>query len=278
MFGSALILLRESLEAALIIGIVAAATRAIPGRNHWLAIGVGAGLLGSLLVAAFTGQIAEWADGAGQELFNAGVLAVAVLMLGWHNIWMASHAAEMVQQAKGVASSVLEGKRDLSAIAVVIAMAVLREGSETVLFLYGLAAGDSNSFGIALGAALGLAAGIGAGAAIYAGLLRIPLRWFFSATAGLILLVAAGMAGQVAHFLIQADYLPPLNSPLWDTSAVLPLDSPLGTVLHLLIGYEAQPSGMQFVFYATTLTVILAGMQLARRAEKPLGEAQASPR
>lgn len=270
MFGAALIVLRESLEAALLIGIVAAATRDLPGRNRWLIAGIAAGLLGSLVVAGFTGQIAEWADGAGQELFNAGILGLAVLMLGWHNIWMSSHAAEMAAQAKGVASEVAAGERSLSAIAVVIAVAVLREGSETVLFLYGLATGDGS--GIALGAALGLVGGIGVGAAIYAGLVRIPLRWFFAVTAGLILLVAAGMAGQVARFLIQADYLPPLRDPLWDSSALLPLDSSAGAFLHLLIGYEAQPSGMQFVFYATTLAAILAGMQLARR---PL---QASPR
>jgi high-affinity iron transporter len=246
MFGAALIVLRESLEAALLIGI-------------------GAGLLGSLVVAGLTEHIAQWADGTGQELFNAGVLGVAVLMLGWHNIWMASHAAEMVQNAKGVAHSVRQGERDLSAIAVLIAMAVLREGSETVLFLYSLATSTPDTSSIALGGILGLAGGIGAGLAMYFGLLRIPLRWFFGVTAGLILLVAAGMAGQVARFLIQADYLPPLQSPLWDTSSLLPMDSAAGGVLHMLIGYEAEPTGMQFIFYATTLAVILGGMWLARR-------------
>lgn len=266
MFGAALIVLRESLEAALLVGIVAAATRAIPGRNRWLAIGIAAGLAGSMVVAGLTEHIAEWADGAGQELFNAGVLGVAVLMLGWHNIWMASHAQEMVAEARGVAQSVRDGQRDLSAVAIVIALAVLREGSETVLFLYGLASGGADNANIAWGGGLGLALGVGAGLAIYAGLLRIPLRWFFSVTAGLILLVAAGMAGQIARFLIQADLLPPLRSPLWDTSSLLPVDSALGTVLHMLIGYEAQPTGMQFAFYATTLAIILTGMRLARRA------------
>lgn len=265
MFGAALIVLRESLEAALLIGIVAAATRAIPGRNRWLVLGILAGLAGSLLVAGLTEQIAQWADGLGQELFNASILGVAVLMLGWHNVWMSSHAKEMVQEARGVAHSVQRGERDLSAIAIVIAMAVLREGSETVLFLYGLATGDTQISDIALGGTLGLAAGVGAGLAIYAGLLRIPLRWFFSVTSGLILLVAAGMAGQVARFLIQADLLPPLRTPLWDTSSVLPMDSALGAVLHMLVGYEAQPTGMQFAFYVTTLTIILTGMRLARR-------------
>lgn len=264
MFGAAIIVLRESLEAALLIGIVAAATRSIPNRNRWLALGIGAGICGSLLVAGLTEQIGQWADGLGQEVFNAIVLGIAVLMLAWHNIWMSLHAAEMVQEVKGVARSIQEGKLDLSAIAVVIALAVVREGSETVLFLYGLASSGEGGSSLGLGGAMGLVGGIGAGLAIYRGLLRIPVRWFFNVTSWLILMVAAGMAGQMAHFLIQADLLPPLASPLWDVSAWLPNDSAVGTFLHALMGYDAQPAGMQVVFYGTTLTAILLGMRLVQ--------------
>lgn len=264
MFGASIIVLRESLEAALLIGIVAAATRAIPGRNRWLAFGIGAGLVGSIIVAGLTEQISAWADGAGSDLFNAGVLTLAVLLLGSHNIWMASHATEMVMEARGIAHSVNEGQRDLSAIAIVVALAVLREGSESVLFLYGIMASGEKS-GVLLGGLLGLGVGIGSGIAIYFGLLRIPLRWFFNVTAALVLMLAAGMAGQVARFLTQADLLPPLLSPIWDSSWLLPIDSGLGITLHKLIGYEAQPTGMQFAFYFGTILVIIVGMLLARR-------------
>lgn len=264
MFGAAIIVLRESLEAALLIGIVAAATRSIPNRNRWLTLGIAVGICGSLLVAGLTKQIGEWADGVGQEVFNASILGIAVMMLAWHNIWMSSHAAEMVQEVKGVARSVQEGKQDLSAIAIVVALAVMREGSETVLFLYGLASGGEGGSGLGLGGALGLIGGIGAGLAIYRGLLRIPVRWFFNVTSWLILMVAAGMAGQMAHFLIQADLLPPLASPLWDISAWLPNDSAVGTFLHALVGYDAQPAGMQVVFYGTTLMTILLGMRMVQ--------------
>lgn len=264
MFGAAIIVLRESLEAALIVGIVAAATRAIPRRGQWLLAGIAAGLIGSVLVALFTRQIAALADGLGQEIFNAAVLAIAVTMLAWHNIWMASHATEMVKNATGVANAVKQGLRNLSAVALVIALAVLREGSETVLFLYGMLSTGDAVAGVAIGGMIGLGAGVAAGVALYAGLIRIPLRWFFDATALLILLLAAGMAGQIARYLIQADVLPPLISPLWDASSVLPNDSLLGTLLHALAGYEARPTGMQVLFYAATLTLILAGMRTFR--------------
>lgn len=274
MLGAAIIVFRETLEAALLIGIVAAATRALPSRNRWLAAGIAAGLLGSLAVAALTDSIGQLADGVGQELFSAGILGVAVLMLGWHNIWMAKHGAEMAAQAKNVASAVNEGRSELSAIAIVIAMAVLREGSETVLFLYGLASGGELTLATALaGGAAGLAAGASVGAVIYLGLLRVPLRRVFAVTGVLILLLAAGMAAQMARILIQADLLPSFASPLWDTADWLPVTSPLGSVLHMLAGYDARPAGMQVLFYAATLAAILFGMHLARPQRSRPGRA-----
>jgi high-affinity iron transporter len=98
MFGSAIIVFRETLEAALIIGIIAAATHQVPGRNRWLASGLLAGLFGAGLVAAATGEIAEMASGVGQELFNAAILCIAVLMLAWHNIWMSSHGKDLASK------------------------------------------------------------------------------------------------------------------------------------------------------------------------------------
>src|SRR5574340_8423 len=231
MFGSALIVFRETLEAALLIGIIAAATRGLSRRTLWLAVGI-----------------------------------VAVLMLGWHNIWMATHGREMAAHARSVGNAVKSGERAMSALPILIALAVLREGSETALFLYGIAAGDGTASGVSMlsGGLLGLLAGIVAGWVLYAGLARIPLRHFFTVTSGLILFLAAGLAGQMARLLIQSDLIRPLASPLWDSSPLLPMDSALGNLLHLLAGYEARPSGMQVLFYGLTFLAILLGMRFSR--------------
>lgn len=262
MFGPAIIVFRESLEAALLIGIIAAATRGLSGRNLWMAIGIGVGLAGSLIVAGLAETIAEMAEGTGQELFNAAVLGIAVLMLGWHNIWMASHGREMAADARSLGQSVSRGEREMSALSILIAVAVLREGSETVLFLYGMAAGNGNGqFSLVSGSLLGLLGGVAVGWVIYKGLARIPIRHFFSVTSALILFMAAGMAGQMARFLVQGDVIHPLATPLWDTSRFLPMDSALGNFMHLLAGYDASPSGMEVLFYVTTFLLILAGMR-----------------
>ncbi len=262
MFGTAVIVFREVLEAALIIGILAAATRSVPGSRRWLIGGVVAGLAGASLVAASTDAIGAMASGVGQELLNSLILGVAVLMLAWHNIWMSSHGKALACEAKAMGGAIQDGRQASSILLVVVGLAVLREGSETVLFLYGISASESaGSSSMLLGGVTGILTGIAVGYALYAGLLRVPMRWFFAATGLLVLLLAAGMASQAAHFLIQADILPSLAAPLWDTSGLLAKDSIPGVFLHSLAGYDPRPSGMQVIFYVLTLASILFGMK-----------------
>ncbi len=272
MFGTALIVFREVLEAALIVGIVAAATRGIPGRGRWIVGGIAAGVLGSLAVAAGAGALSQLAEGMGQELFNATILGVAVAMLAWHNIWMSVHGRELAAHASQVGSEIRKGSKTLSVLLVVIAIAVLREGSETVLFLYGVAiSGDQGRMPMIAGGAIGLAGGIAVGWLLFAGLLRIPLRYFFAATSFLVLLLAAGMASQAARFLIQANVLPSLASPLWDTSSLVSNSSLVGKALTGMVGYDARPAGMQIAFYIVVLVVVWAGMGWAkRRSQTPI--------
>ena len=268
MFGTAIIVFREVLEASIIIGILAAATRTIRGSKRWLAAGLLAGLVGSGIVAASTDVIGSLANGIGQEIFNAIVLGIAVLMLAWHNIWMASHGAVLAANAKLVGRNIRDGNSECSVLLVIVGLAVLREGSETVLFLYGIAASGGQS-SMMLGGVIGMLLGVAVGYTIYAGLLRVPMRWFFAATGILVLLLAASMASQAAHFLIQADLLPSLAAPLWDTSAALPESGLPGMLLHSLIGYDSRPAGMQIVFYVTALAAIYIGMKWAARPNQP---------
>src|SRR6266700_4603338 len=202
MLPTAIIVFREVLEAALIVGIVLAASRGVPRREAWVGGGIAAGIFGAMAVAGGAETIAELAAGTGQEVFNAIVLFAAVAMLGWHNIWMTRHGREMTMAADRLGAAVRAGTQPLWALAFTVGLAVLREGSEVVLFLYGIAAAGQDGAGaMALGGALGLVAGVAAGAAIYFGLVHIPMRHLFSVTGWLILLLAAGMASQGAAFL-----------------------------------------------------------------------------
>lgn len=270
MFASLLLVFREVLEAALVVGIVAAATRGVATRGRWIGGGIALGVAGATVLALCAGRLADALSGSGQEWFNAGVLLTAVAMLGWHVIWMSRHGRELAAQMQAVGREVTSGARPMTALMTVVAIAVLREGSEIVLFGYGLFASGSSGAALLVGGALGLLAGVGLGVGIYRGLLKIPVKYFFNATNGLLVLLAAGMAGNAAGFLIQANALQRWTTPLWSTDWLLRDDSTVGRALHVLTGYTSQPTGMQLLFYAVTLVVLVAAMRLvARTAPSP---------
>ena len=279
MLATAIIVFREVLEAALIVGIVLAASRGVPRRGVWVGGGIVAGVLGASLVAGAADAIADAINGIGQELFNAAILFTAVAMLGWHNIWMNRHGRELAATAAGLGKAVVGGSRPLYALGLVVGIAVLREGSEIVLFLYGIAvASGVGALSMLMGGVLGLIGGVAVGALIYFGLLVIPLKRLFTVTSWLILLLAAGMASQGAAFLMQANLLPAFGNNLWDTSSLLGERSMLGTLLHVLIGYSAQPAGIQVLFYVATIVVIGGLMRIMAYHPTPaLAPAASSP-
>src|SRR3569832_2516864 len=148
MFAAALIVFRESLEVALIVGIVAAATRSLTGRGSWLAGGVVIGVLGAMILAALAPHVSGWFDGLGQDVINIVVLSVALSMLLWHCIWVTTHSKEMAMEAIRLGRSVQDGELRPWALLTAVALAVLREGAETVLFFGGVASGGFFSFGV----------------------------------------------------------------------------------------------------------------------------------
>jgi high-affinity iron transporter len=276
MISALIIVFREVIEAGLIVGIVLAATAGVPHRGRAVALGVGAGVLGACLVAAFAGELSGLFQGSGQEFFNAAILLLAVCMLTWHNVWMASHGREMARELKAAGHQVVSGERTLTALGIVVGVAVLREGSEVVLFLYGISAqGGTSATAMAVGGGLGLAAGAAVSALMYFGLLAIPAGKLFQVTSGLITLLAAGMAAQAVIFLQNGGWLEFFTSTVWDTSWLVKEDSITGRLLHTLIGYSEAPNGAQLLAYAATITVILVLMRLVNR-QQPAPRAKAA--
>jgi high-affinity iron transporter len=270
-----IIVFREVFEAGLIVGIVLAVTRTVPHRNRWIGGGVLAGVLLACVVAAFAGALSNLFAGMGQELFNALILALAVVMLTWHNVWMARHGKELAGELAAAGRAVVEGSKSLFALAVVVGVAVLREGSEVVLFLYGvLAAGTDTTLGVALGGLLGLALGAMVCVLTYLGLISIPARTLFATTTVLIALLAAGMAAQAAAFLERANWLTAMDNVVWDSGWLLSDSSILGKALHTLIGYTDQPTAMQLTVYLAILLVTFVLMRLYGTPAKTAAPAQ----
>ena len=264
MLGALVIVFREVIEAGLVVGIVLAATRGIPGRGWWVSLGILLGVLGAGVVAIFAGAISDAFAGSGQELLNAAVLIVAVISLTWHNVWMAEHGRELAAELRKVGNEVSEGRKPLTALTLVVFVAVMREGSEIVLFLYGIVVAGTDMPSLLTGGVLGLAAGAALTALSYYGLIAIPTRYIFSVTGVLIALLAAGMAAQAVRFLQAAGVITALRTKVWDTSWLLSDSSIVGRMLHVLVGYTDKPTALQLVAYLATLATMFVLIRLVR--------------
>jgi high-affinity iron transporter len=263
MLPALLIVFREMMEAGLIVGIVLAATRGVPRRGLWVSAGVLGGVIGACILAVFAGGLSSLFHGSGQELFNAAILILAVCMLTWHNVWMASHGREMSRELRLVGAEVSRGSRSLLAMALVVGVAVLREGFEVVLFLFGIfAQGGTTMLGLLTGGVLGVAAGAGLSALMYFGLIAIPAHRLFAATTGLITLLAAGLGAQAAAYLQQAAVIEFLNTPLWDTSFALSENSIVGRLLKTTVGYTDRPDGLQLLVWIGVVAMMITLMRL----------------
>ena len=223
MLASLIIVFREVFEAGLVVGIVLAATQGVAGRAVWLAGGIGVGVLGAALLALFAGALENAFAGNGQEVFNAAILIAAVVMLSWHQLWMATHGRQMAAEMKALGQDVALGRKSLFAMALVVGVAVLREGAEVVLFLYGIAAsGHEGWAALMIGGAAGVALGALVSFLLYRSLVAIPVARLFAVTSWLIALLAAGMAGQAAAILAGADLIPAWGYQLWGHVVVAP--------------------------------------------------------
>lgn len=260
MLAPFLIMLREGLEAALIVGIIASYLRQT-GRQAWLpAIWVGVFL--AVALALFAGAGLQLASASfpqrAQELFEAGIGLIAVAVLTGMVFWMRRAARSIKAELHSSVDQALahQGGAGHWALIGMVFLAVAREGLESVFFLLAIFQ-QSQDAAAPLGAALGILASIGAGWGIYAGALRLDLRRFFRWTGIFIIFVAAGLFSSVLKSLHEAGLWNSLQQPVYDLSRSLPETSPLGTILGGLLGYRAAPTLGEFIAWAAFLIVTL---------------------
>ncbi|MCP5361537.1 MAG: FTR1 family protein [Hyphomicrobiales bacterium] len=256
MFASSIIIFREMLEIVLIVGIVLAATRKIPDRTKWVLAGFAGGLLGSVVVAMFTNQISSFAEGMGQEFFNAGILFMAAFFIGWTVLWMSQHGRHMKAHFAQMGEQVVIGQASMITLSVAIALAIWREGSEIVLFSYGMLAAGQAVSSLLLGALIGGSAGLVIGLLIYFGLLALPAKYFLRVTSALLIVLVAGMVSQGTHFLIAAGIIEHMTATAWDSSWLVQDQGVFGQMLHALTGYTSRPAQIQVLVFILTVGVL----------------------
>ena len=269
------LMLREGLEAALIVGIIAAYLVRIGRRDALPAIGAGVGLalavsIGSGIVVASTIGSLPLALRATLEGLTA---FAAVVVLTWMLFWM-RRAGRAIKGdlERGVDAALVGGS--ITALAGLAFVAVLREGLETVLFLVaiGSSAGEVGSLLVASFA--GLAVAVGIGWAIFAAGVRIDLRRFFTVTGVVLIFVSGGLIAYGLHEFTETG-LVPVTPTAFDLGSVLPETSPLGALLAGLFGYRSAPTVLEVVAYLAYVLPVLALFTGLRRPARPVSAAAA---
>ncbi len=260
MLSTAIVIFREAFEISLILSIVLAATNDLPKRMPWIGAGVAAGVGGSVLMGLFAEKIAALAEGLGQEVTNAVILFAAAFFIGWTAIWMRQHARRVTQHIKKMGADISEGILPLSTLAVVIGLSILREGSEIVLFLYSMTLSEQSLASIISGTIVGFIGGVAFGMAVYYGLVKLSVQYMMRVTGWILILLVCGLSSKGAEFLSAAGYFSSLSKTVWNTSWLVSDGSAAGKLLSGLIGYSAQPTEIQVIFYAGTLAILLAAI------------------
>ncbi len=258
MLGSLLITLREGLEAALIIGIVLAYLARTDNRQSfkpvWL--GVSLAVLASLIAGAAIYLLAGELSGKAEEVFEGVAMFLAVGVLTWMIFWMRKQAVNIKVHLHAQMQSVLTSGSSLGLV-VIAFVVVVREGIETVLFLFAATRVAESPILFAAGGFLGLVIAIGIGYSLYKGSSRLNLRTFFNVTSLVLIVFAAGLLAHGIHEFHEAGIIPPVIEHVWDINHILPEKSTVGRFLTAIVGYNGNPSLVEVMAYSLYLVLAL---------------------
>ena len=263
-------------EATLVVVILLAYLRRIgqADKYRYIYLGVVAALAACVVFARISAYLEGLFEGAGEEIFQASIIALAVVVVTTMVIWMHRQAGTLRASLEGQAALAIERGQVVS-LALLAALAVFREGCETVLFLWGLAMSSTASTGEMLGAgAAGAAAAVAMGYLLFLGAARINLKMFFEVTAAALLLIAAGMLAQAANKLIGVGVLPAIVGQVWNSAWLLDERGLLGSIAAMLLGYRSRPSLMEVAVYVLYFPPVLFLMWHTSNSKRASGRLQ----
>ncbi|WP_290053266.1 iron uptake transporter permease EfeU [Amycolatopsis solani] len=258
LFSSALIGLREGLEAALVVSILVAFLVKTERRHalRWVWPGVGAAVLLSVAVGAVLTYTTAQLSFEHQELLGGSLSIVAVVFVTAMIFWMRKAAKSIAAELRGKMDDAL----DVGPAAVLLLsfLAVGREGLETAVFFYSaVQTAQSDTVQPLIGFAVGIAAAVVLAWLLYKGAVRFNLSKFFTITGVLLVFVAAGVLGYGLHDLQEAAFLPGISSLAFDASATLPETSWYGALLKGIFNYSQQTTVLQAVAWIAYVVIVL---------------------
>lgn len=263
MFKIAVIIFRECLEIALLLGVIIAVTKPIKNSRNFILAGVLAGVTASSIFAFFAKSLTEQFDGFGDEIFDAGIILLTSVIISWTCVWMQGYTKKLRRNIDELSNKISSGNASKMMLVLVVATTVLREGAEILLYVYSISSAENlsiNDYGYGLLG--GAVCGFLAGAIVYKGLIKFAGKYIFKVSTILLILIASGLAAEAAGILTSAGLIELYADQLWDTSWIISDSSITGKLLNIIIGYDSRPNGMQLIFYFSTITITLVMMKI----------------
>jgi high-affinity iron transporter len=269
MVDAVLLVLREVLEAALIMSLLLSLSHKLQLRFRWSLSALLLGFIGSWLLAQYTYEITDAMDGTGQELLNAALyfaVVLSVVVLGLLILPLAFTPALEVRMNDPRSLTVCNHHRLIySLFIIIVSFSVAREGSEIWIYLSGFTNQSDTISSVYIGAAIGTGIGMSLGAITYYAFALMRKTFFFPTFMVVITLLACGLSMQIAKQLMQIGMLDS-GAPLWDSSFLVNEHSWFGELLYALVGYDSRPTPIQGFFYLLTVTpILIAGIWHAWR-------------
>ena len=253
---SGLVMLREGLEAALIIGIILAYLAKTGNRDKFGVVWMGSGLAVLMSVIVGTGIFVTAGEftGRAEQLFEGTAMFTAASVLTYMIFWMRKQSINIRTHLQARVNTALQ-TGSLGALAFLAFVAVGREGVETALFLFA-AAKAATPVTATVGGLLGSLGAVVLGYLLYRGTYRLNLRAFFNVTSILLLLFASGLLAHGTHEFHEAALIPAVIEHVWDTNAIIHDTSSVGSLLNAVFGYNGNPSLVEVLVYASYLLVV----------------------
>lgn len=261
-FNILFVIWRECIEALLVVGILNAWLAHRPPAERrvgriWLWSGVGVGLIGAVALAATLLFVGDALGDEGQEYFQTAIVLIAAGLIVQMVSWMRKHGRTLKSELHASLNQSAD-RSNWFGVFVLAALAVLREGSEAAVFLYGtMASAAGSNLAAAIAAGLGLVAAFATYWLLQVGSKVLSWRTFFRVTEVMLLFLAASLLMSGVGHLISLDVLPTLSPRLWDTSWLLPDSGMLGGLVSGLTGYRAQPVLMELLVYVAYWTFVI---------------------
>ena len=259
MLAVIIIVLREMLEIFLIVGMVSAALKEVGYRKKVISVGggVGLGLFISICFAFVLNEINMLFDGEGQEFLNIFILSSSIFCIAWTLLWMSGYSKKLANKVHNASIKMKKEDVNIWPMILLILFAIIREGGELILFLFGLSTGGIDNYDMIIGVIVGIVIGLMFSFGVYSGLINLEIKRFFKVINCLLVLLAAGMASQLASYVSAIDLISYFSSTMWDSSRFISDGSILGKLLNGLIGYSSRPTVLQVVFYLSTILVMI---------------------